>query len=175
MPSDEEFNLKLVLAKKENVQALCTLLNLAYRGDRGWTTESSLVSGDRAVDSDIESVIVDNNSRFLIYQENGKLIACICIEMNGAEAHIGSFAVHPNYQETGLGKKVLSAAESYALEELGANNFIMVVLSSRNELVAFYERRGYKKNGVVKNYPTHLNLGVPKISGLTIEYLVKKV
>ncbi len=49
----------------------------------------------------------------------------------------------------------------------------MVVVSQRTELIAYYERRGYTRTGKTKEYPTHLNVGVPLKSDLTVEYLEK--
>jgi hypothetical protein len=49
----------------------------------------------------------------------------------------------------------------------------MVVISQREELISFYERRGYRRTGEIAEYPLHLNVGVPRAEGLTIEYLEK--
>ncbi len=42
-----------------------------------------------------------------------------------------------------------------------------------NELISFYERRGYKRSGMHKDYPVYLNVGTAKIPSLTIEQLSK--
>jgi GNAT superfamily N-acetyltransferase len=162
---------KLESANINEAQRINDLLNLAYRGKKGWTTEASLVNGDRSNISDVKLSI--ENSIFLIYKNNADLLACICLEPKGDEVYIGSFAVHPDHQAEGLGKLILKAAETYAINELNATKFIMVVLSRRTELITFYERRGYQRSGVNKEYPLHLNVGTPKISGLTIEQLYK--
>ena len=162
---------KLELANINEAQIINELLNLAYRGEKGWTTENSLVSGDRSTISDIKLSI--ENSIFLIYKKNSDLVACICLEAKDHEVYIGSFAVHPDYQAGGLGKSILRAAEKYSIDELEAKKFIMVVLSKRIELISFYERRGYQKTGINKEYPLHLNVGTPKSSGLTIVQLYK--
>jgi ribosomal protein S18 acetylase RimI-like enzyme len=162
---------KLELANINEAQRINDLLNLAYRGNKGWTTEVSLVNGDRSNISDVKLSI--ENSIFLVYKNNADLVACICLEPKGNEIYIGSFAVHPDHQAQGLGKLILRAAEAYAINELNPTKFVMVVLSSRTELIAFYERRGYQRTGLNKGYPLHLNVGTPKINGLTIEQLCK--
>jgi len=162
---------KLELANINEAQKINDLLNLAYRGDKGWTTENSLVDGDRSITSDIKLSI--ENSIFLIYKQKGDLVACICLETKDDKVYIGSFAVHPDYQAGGLGKSILNTAEKYAINELKAKEFIMVVLSKRTELIAFYERRGYHRTGVKQEYPLHLNVGTPKSGGLTIVQLSK--
>ena len=162
---------ELKLANINEAQEINDLLNLAYRGEKGWTTENSLVDGDRSTTSDIQLNI--ENSIFLTYKKGGDLVACICLDEANQQVYIGSFAVHPDYQASGLGKSILSAAEKYAINELNATSFIMTVLSKRTELIAFYERRGYKKTGVNEEYPLHLNVGTPKSRDLTIEQLCK--
>lgn len=163
--------MKLELADINEAQDINNLLNLAYRGKQGWTTESSLVDGDRSVASDVEACI--ESSIFLTYKKEGILVSCICLEPKGCEVYIGSFAVHPEYQACGLRASVLSAAEYYAINEFKATKFIMVVLSARTELISFYERRGYQSTGICKEYPLHLNVGTPKSSDLTIVQLCK--
>lgn len=79
----------------------------------------------------------------------------------------------PELQNSGVGRTVLNLAEQFALIRYQPEQFIMVVLSSRRELIEFYERRGYQHNGMVKEYPTHLNIGIPLIPDLSIEELTK--
>ena len=102
-----------------------------------------------------------------------KTLACICVEKEGDYAYIGSFAVAPEYQNAGVGKQVLALAEAFALNVLGVKVLRMVVVSQRPELIAYYERRGYKKTGEIGEYPEHLNVGIPKVGGLTVTYLEK--
>lgn len=163
--------MELELANIDQAQEISDLINLAYRGDKGWTTENGLVDGDRSTTTDIKLSI--KNSTFLIYKHDAKLVACICLEAKDHEVYIGSFAVHPDHQAEGLGKLVLDSAEKYAVNELGAKNFIMVVLSKRIELITFYERRGYRRTGIDKEYPLHLNVGTPRSSDLTVIQLCK--
>jgi len=163
----------LAIARTSEAQAINALLNLAYRGERGWTTEANLVDGERSTVSDV--VLLIESSVFLIHKNKNELVACICLQSNGSEVYIGSFAVHPNHQADGLGRAVLSAAEKYAAYELEATQLIMLVLSARDELIAFYERRGYRRTGIVQAYPLHLNVGIPRRSDLTVEQLRKSI
>ena len=101
------------------------------------------------------------------------MLACIRIETKQEEAHIGLFAVDPQLQGQGIGKMVLAAAEHYAASNLRAKKYVMLVVTQRPELIAYYERRGYSRTGVSEEYPVHLNVGIPKKAGLTIEYLTK--
>jgi predicted GNAT family N-acyltransferase len=150
-------------------------LNLAYRGSEGWTTESTLVKGKRCTESDIITDINTPDHCLLIYKAENHILACISIQKRENSAYIGSFAVSPKMQNLGLGKTVLHLAEKYAVTKFQPTQLIVVVLSSRAELVEYYERRGYVRNGNVKEYPIHLNVGIPLNADLTIEELAKNV
>ena len=164
---------KLELANIRQLAEVLNLVNLAYRGEIGWTKETDIVQGNRATESEIERAILDPNSHFLVYVENNKLLACIRIEAKQEEAHIGLFAVDPQLQGKGIGKMVLAAAEKYAASNLYSKKFVMAVVSQRPELIAYYERRGYSRTGFIEEYPVHLNVGIPKTNELTVEYLAK--
>ncbi|WP_198009348.1 hypothetical protein [Nitrosomonas sp. Is79A3] len=68
---------------------------------------------------------------------------------------------------------MLEQTESIAFSTLRVHKFVMFVISQRPELIAFYQRRGYSRTGRIETYPLHLGIGVPKVPGLTIEYLEK--
>ena len=165
--------LQLELASRNESEEINHLLNLAYRGKKGWTTENSLVDGDRSTVSDV--VLAIESSIFLVHKQVNKIVSCVCLKPKGREIYIGSFAVHPDYQNCGLGDSVLNEAEHYALNKLNAKTFIMDVLSERKELIAYYERRGYQCVGDSKEYPLHLNVGIPKKVDLSIIQMCKNV
>lgn len=160
-------------ADRTYTQAICDLVNLTYRGTTGWTTEATIIQGNRTNPQEIEAALSKSDAQFLIVQQHSQLIACIYIAREHAHAFIGFFSVHPDWQKCGLGKYLLGYAETYAQNAMGIRKFIMFVISQRSELIAFYQRRGYRLTGQVKSYP--LYLGVPRIDGLTIDYLEKIV
>ena len=166
--------MKLDIATAADAAQICDLLNLAYRGSEGWTTENSLVEGRRCNVTDVLADINATGSYLLVYKGDDIVQACILVQKKHDKAYIGSFAVKPGLQNLGIGKAVLNLAEQYAVTKFQPNEFVMVVLSSRAELIEYYERRDYQRNGKIKEYPVHLNVGVPFTSGLTIEELVKK-
>lgn len=166
-------NIDLITAQREDIEEINQLVNLSYRGYDGWTRETEIVSGERSTLDEVSAYISDPDAHLLVVKENNQIIACICVEQKKENAYIGYFAVNPKYQGRGLGKLVLSKAEAFAKNVLKVTKFIMVVVSQREELIAFYERRGYKKTGEISKYPVHLNVGIPAVAGLTIEYLEK--
>jgi len=166
-------NLKLVPASIEDAERIKDLINLCYRGMDGWTKETKIVSGDRISIDDTKTLIQKHNSKMFTVSIDETMIACIGIEQKENKAYISAFAVLPSYQNMGIGKQVLSQAEEYAANQFKAKELILVVVSQRQELIEYYERRGYKRTGQISKYPVHLNVGIPIIEGLTIEYLSK--
>ncbi len=70
--------------------------------------------------------------------------------------------VSPELQGCGIGKKLIQAAESFARNSK-LKTISMTVISVRKELIAFYERRGYKNTGETKPFPmTEPKFGLPK-------------
>jgi ribosomal protein S18 acetylase RimI-like enzyme len=68
-------------------------------------------------------------------------------ELHDVEVHIGLLAVDPDRQNLGLGKKLIAAAEKYALNHFKCGALKMFVLSGRDELLAWYLKLGYSKTG----------------------------
>ena len=166
-------NIKLVPARLDDAESIMKLINLSYRGLDGWTKETQIISGDRISLEDTKVLIEKPGSQMFTVSFDSNMIACINIEAKNDKAYIGAFAVTPSYQKMGIGKQVLSLAEEYATKHLKAKELILVVISQRIELIAYYERRGYKRTGEISEYPVHLNVGIPNVDGLTIEYLSK--
>ena len=50
---------------------------------------------------------------------------------------------------------------------------MMSVLSSRTELLSFYQRRGYKLTGQTCSYPLDAGIGTPLLKGLCVLELSK--
>lgn len=77
--------------------------------------------------------------------------------------------VSPPLQGDGIGKQLLEAAQ----ETWGINKAVMTVIACRNELIAFYQRRGYRLTGVNKEFPASPELWTPKVADLRLEVLEK--
>jgi ribosomal protein S18 acetylase RimI-like enzyme len=61
-------------------------------------------------------------------------------------------AIDPEQQAAGLGRTLLNATESYVAER-GATTARMTVIQLREPLIAWYERRGYKRTGETESFP----------------------
>ncbi len=70
---------------------------------------------------------------------------------------------------------MLAHAEDYASKQFNPEKIIMHVLSSRNELIAFYLRRGYQRTQTTIDYPLAAGVGTPLHDDLKVEVLEKTV
>lgn len=137
---------------------LADLVNAAYRGAggrHGWTHEAAFIAGDRASSGDIAAMIDDSSTTVLIRRGGRRpaLLGCVAIEMNNADrCTISMLAVAPERQTAGLGRSLLADAEQFAASK-GATIACMTVVQQRKSLIAWYERRGYRRTGSLDAFP----------------------
>lgn len=164
-------------AVEADVPALVALVESAYRGDSsraGWTTEADILDGRRTDPEGVRAVITTLGSRLLVAERDGELVACCQLEHRGDAAYFGMFAVRPGLQGGGLGRRVLAEAERLARAEWGVREMHMTVISVRDELIAWYERRGYRRTGRTTPFPYgDERFGLPRRDDLCFELLVK--
>ncbi|MDI2131970.1 GNAT family N-acetyltransferase [Yinghuangia seranimata] len=167
-------------ATSADIPALVTLVESAYRGDTsrtGWTTEADLLHGQRTDADGVAQVVTGAESRMLVAERGGELVACCQLERRAdAVVYFGMFAVDPTAQGGGLGREVLAEAERAAAREWGAAEMHMTVIKQRSELIAWYVRRGYAQTGKMSPFPYgDERFGVPQVADLEFELLVKKL
>lgn len=164
-------------ATKADVLAIVALVESAYRGDSsrtGWTTEADFLDGQRTDQESVRELIQTPNNRIILCFRNSELLASAHLERLGDSAYFGMFAVQPALQGSGIGRAVLAEAERVACEEWRCHTMQMTVISIRAELIAWYERRGYRRTGVFKPFPYgDERFGIPKRDDLRFEVLTK--
>jgi ribosomal protein S18 acetylase RimI-like enzyme len=136
-------------ATLEDIPALNKLVNSAYRGDssrKGWTTEADLLDGTRTDENAIKSFFEELGSTILKFVDQGKIIGCVRLLKHDAKLYLGMFAVDPNVQNKGVGKKILLEAEVEARKQ-NCTSIDMTVISERKELIDWYKRNGYVQVG----------------------------
>lgn len=162
-------------ATPDDADEIAILVNSAYRPgatQRGWTHESDLIEGDRISAEQLRGQL-DAGAIILLWINEEAIVACVQVTAHDGYADIGMLATAPSQQAQGVGKRMLQRAEEYARAQCGALRYRMFVLSSRPELLAFYERRGYQRADAIAPYPTDAGVGRPKVEDLQLFTLHK--
>jgi ribosomal protein S18 acetylase RimI-like enzyme len=146
-----------------DIPTLVRLVNSAYRGDtsrKGWTTEANLLGGLRTDKETLAGMMNKKDSVVLKYMDDSNtVIGCVYLQLAENKLYLGMLTVDPEIQSQGIGKKLLASATVYA-QEHHCTAIFMTVISLRSELIAWYERHGYKKTGEKKPFPTDKKFGV---------------
>lgn len=166
-------------ASVDDVPALLALVTSAYRGDAsrvGWTTEADLLDGNRIDPEVLREDIERPRSRVVLAERDMKLLACAHIADVEGAGYFGMFSVEPAIQGGGVGRLLLAEAERQVREDWGLNTMRMTVIDVREELIAWYERRGYARTGIKKPFPYgDVRFGIPKRADLRFEVLEKRL
>ena len=164
-------------ATDADIDAIVALVTSAYRGDAsraGWTTEADLLDGARIDPDVLRGDIARDGSRVVLAERDGALLACAHVAIDGDAGYFGMFSVVPGLQGGGIGKQVLAECERIVRDEWRLPAMRMTVIDVRDELIAFYERRGYRRTGILKPFPYgDARFGAPKRGDLRFEVLEK--
>ena len=154
--------LTIRVAKHEDLPPLHPVIERAYRGETaraGWTHEADLIIESPRTDIATLAAIVDDPAqRLLVAEGPAGPIGCVQVTSKGnGLAYLGLLCVDPGRQSGGLGKQLVAAAEECARDLFGASVMEMTVIDRRKELIAFYERRGYRNAGEKRDFPVLLD------------------
>lgn len=93
-----------------------------------------------------ESVFKEDEHKYLVAKDNGKILGYIGIEKISGEMHIINMAVQPDFRGKGIGKKLLEKALS------PKDVVFLEVRVSNLPAQKIYEHFGFKNVGIRKNY-----------------------
>ncbi|NDD74634.1 MAG: GNAT family N-acetyltransferase [Gammaproteobacteria bacterium] len=183
---DVSHRIALRIAKPADVAALHELVNAAYRGDSsriGWTTEADLLGGQRTDHAALGEFIAaahGGDRAMLVCPATSdshapeEFAACVQLERRATDAYLGMLTVRPGLQSRGLGKALLAGAEDFVAREWRTKTVTMTVIAQREELIAWYLRRGYTRTGETAPFPYgDLRFGEPKRPDLHFVLLQK--
>lgn len=173
-------HIEFTQADDSHIGSLVTLVNSAYRGEsskKGWTTEADILDGQRADEEGIRTALNKKDSIILIAEDDdtGQLLGCVHLEKQDDKCYLGMLTVSPLLQNKGLGKMMLIEAEALA-QFWDCSAIFMTVISVRTELIAWYQKHGFRNTGEKKPFPYgDERFGIPKVEGLEFMVLEKKI
>lgn len=162
------------LASSDLAPEISALVNSAYRGEsgaQGWTTEAGLLKGLRTDSERVHDLIAARGNAVLVKVIDGKVEGCVHLEKKDAStAYLGMLTTNPSAQAKGTGSELLKAAEDYAKKTWETHKIEMTVIDSRQELIAYYVRRGYRITNEKRPFPSDPRFGVSLVG--VIEFVV---
>ena len=131
-------SLAVRIAIDADVSAITPLINEAF------VVERPIFDHDRIDDNGVRDYMT--KGKFLLHEDGeGKLIACVYLEMTGdGRCYLGLLSIAPGQQGTGLGRRMLAESEKFAREG-GCHTMWLRTLSARvPPLRPYYERLGFR-------------------------------
>jgi ribosomal protein S18 acetylase RimI-like enzyme len=158
MPSDTESQLSLRIraAVPEDGPRLIPLINSAF-------SVETFLQGPRTDDARLAAAM--EKGTILVGEvagedNGGRLLASIYTELRGTHGYAGMLAVDPEHQKSGVGRRMMEAAEAH-FRAHGCDKVEITVLSLRPELMPIYRRFGFVETGTEEfNYPHPLAPGL---------------
>src|SRR3989442_295937 len=130
--------LRLRTAVLADVEALARLINSAFR------VEQPFIEGDRINPDGVHAYL--GKGKFLLAEDAAGLTGCVYVELRGDRGYLGLLGVEPRRQGTGLGRKLMAAAEDY-FRTANCVAIDLRIVSARTLLPVFYRHLGYVETG----------------------------
>lgn len=135
---------------------IIALTNRAFRdtsAEGSWNVED-MIEGERVNDSLLRDDVAAPGANLLIWRgADGEHLGHVRLDAAPDGVwFLGLLTVRPDRQASGLGRKLLAAAEDWARER-GAREMRMTVVHQRETLIAWYVRRDYELTGETKPFP----------------------
>jgi GNAT superfamily N-acetyltransferase len=167
--------MSLRIATPGDAPAVAAVINAAFGGTGGWTSEADLVHGDRTDADEIRRMICDADLVFVLLEHSGRISGCAYVKrMGGDEAYLGLLAVDPTAQGAGIGSRVIAEAERIASHEWRCRRIALTTMTRhRPEMAVYYERRGYARTGRFEPLQRKDAEEKAKVRGLVREWMVK--
>jgi GNAT superfamily N-acetyltransferase len=129
-------------------------VNAAFRPERFF------IDADRINPEKVSALL--EKGEFLLLFKDGGLAGCVYAEVRGERGYFGLLAVDPQRQRSGIGARLIAAAEQHC-RAAGCRFMDLTFVNVRHELPAYYRRFGYVENGTqpfpadqVTKIPVHL-------------------
>jgi len=153
-------DIRIDTAGQQDLAALHGVIERAYRGDtarQGWTHEADLLFDERTELQTLIDIVAAPDTMLLIAKTESEPVGCVQITDRGnGLCDLGLLCIEPGLQAAGLGRQMIAAAESAAIQNFGSKSMEMTVIEQRRELIDYYQRRGYHLTGERRPFPIDL-------------------
>jgi len=140
------------IATTADAPQITAIINAAFR-----IAEEFFIDGNRITQAEVEESLTKGD--FLLAEAEGKLNGCVYVELRGERSYLGLLSVDPTTQQSGLGSRLMIEAERHCRER-GARAMDILIVNLREDLPAFYQKRGYVESGTTP-FPADVPTRIP--------------
>jgi predicted N-acetyltransferase YhbS len=140
------------VATPADAARVTAVINAAFR-----IAEQFFIDGNRITEAEVVHSM--KKGAFIVAENEANLHGCVYVELRGDRSYLGLLSVDPSQQQAGLGSLLMHEAEQYCREH-GSRNMDIVIVHLREELPAFYRKRGYVETGT-SPFPADVPTRIP--------------
>jgi GNAT superfamily N-acetyltransferase len=139
------------MAEASDADAITRLINAAFQVERFF------LDADRIDVEEVRARLAAG--KFILSEENGALAGCVYVEADGERAYLGLLSVDPSLQRSGIGRRLVDAAEEHC-RAAGCRFMDLRIVNLRQELPAIYHKLGYLESGAAP-FPENVHPRMP--------------
>lgn len=140
------------LATPADAARITAVINAAFH-----IAEGFFIDGNRIKQEEVEDYL---RKGAFILAENGEVLSgCVYVELRGDRSYLGLLSVDPAIQQSGLGSLLMREGEKYCRER-GSQAMDILIVNLREDLPAFYQKRGYVYTGTTP-FPPDVETKIP--------------
>ncbi len=140
------------LAVPADAARITAVINAAFR-----IAEEFFIDGNRITQAEVEKSLTKGD--FIVAENGDTLSGCVYVELRGERSYLGLLSVDPGYQQSGLGSLLMREAEKYCREQ-GSHVMDILIVSLREDLPVYYQKRGYVHTGTTP-FPPDIETKIP--------------
>ena len=140
------------IATSGDAPQITSVINAAFK-----IAEEFFIDGNRIKQAEVEELL--SKGAFLLAEAGDKLNGCVYVELRGERSYLGLLSVDPTCQQGGLGSLLMTEAERYCRER-GSQGMDILIVSLREDLPSFYQKRGYVESGTTP-FPPDVPTKIP--------------
>ena len=140
------------IATSGDAPQITSVINAAFK-----IAEEFFIDGNRIKQAEVEELL--SKGAFLLAEAGDKLNGCVYVELRGERSYLGLLSVDPTCQQGGVGSLLMTEAERHCRER-GSKGMDILIVSLREDLPSFYQKRGYVESGTTP-FPPDVPTKIP--------------
>jgi predicted N-acetyltransferase YhbS len=150
--ASQQNSIPVRVATAADAARITAIINAAFQ-----IAEQFFIESKRITQAEVEELLV--KGAFLLSGAENEVSGCVYVELRGERAYLGLLSVDPAVQQAGLGSLLMREAEHYCRAR-GSRFMDILIVNLREDLPAFYNKRGYVANGT-SPFPADIPTKVP--------------